>query len=378
MEGFQKTFGILPTVQAEAPGRIEFLGNHVDYNGGPVLGATLDRTVRVAVAPRDDRRIVLASAELPHRVETSVDRLHRRTGDESWANYLLGVVAVFQESGMRCGHGFSLWVESDLPVGAGLSSSAALELATAHALAKLYAWPIKKERMVALCRKAENDFVGVPCGILDQGVIGFGEKHHLVHIDCRNERFSVVPFPPEGRFWIFNTQRKHNLLESCYAERAAECRQAFAILRASSPDLGCLAEATTDDLTRDRHALGEVNWLRARHVVEECARVREAVDALQRGDLTRVGKLLYASHESSRILFQNSIPELDFLVTQLSHQSGVLGARLTGGGFGGAVMALTREDFGSAHAEVIQRRFAEEFGGLPLQVFPAQTSAGAR
>ena len=372
LEKFQARFGRAATVVARAPGRIEFIGNHTDYNGGTVLGAAIDRDVWVAVAPRDDGLWRFCSDAREGLVTvTSTAEPSRQSGASSWVNYPLGVIAAFPPFGLHPPAGFDFLALSNLPTGAGLSSSAALELASALAVLALSGQAAPREEVVKLCRAAENRFVGVPCGILDQGVSGFGRKDQLVFIDCRGPGFATVPLPAAARFWIFNTHLKHALVDGLYAARHRECMEAAALLGVAQ-----LAELTPEKLAAVSAKLPAVAGRRARHVVEEIARVDATVVALRAGDLPAVGRLLTASHRSSQRLFENSTPELDFLVDQLTARPGVYGARLTGGGFGGAVMALTTPEFGAAQAAVVTAAYAAKFGSSP-EVLPAQTGEGA-
>lgn len=371
---FQEQFGRPPAVVARAPGRLEFIGNHLDYNGGPVLGAAIDRGVRVAVASRDDATIRLVSQSQKNLVELRLDQVRPVQGTDGWVNYPLGMLSVLREDGMAATHGFDIAVTNDLPMGAGLSSSAAIELATGYALAALYRHPVERKRMAELGRKAENTFVGMPCGILDQGCSAFGRKDHLVAIDCATNTFSNVPMPTGLRFWVLNTQKKHALIDSLYATRHRECMDALAALRVCRPDLRDLASA--DDALLSAAGLGGDLLLRARHVVGETARVRDTHLALAAGDAARVGRNLTASHASSRDLFGNSCEELDFLVDHAVRLPGVLGARLTGGGFGGACMALCDSRFGEPGAHALADAYAARFGHRPT-IFTAATGDGA-
>ena len=367
-EEFRARYGRAPAVVARAPGRIEFIGNHTDYNGGTVLGASIDRAVWVALAPRADGRRRFSSDHHGDIVEQSAADLQKLSGPAGWINYPLGVLAALPEAGLRVPAGFDYLAMSDLPVGAGLSSSAALELASGLAFLQAAGENPPRETLVQAARRAENDFVGVPCGILDQGVCGFGRKDHLVHIDCRGPKFSTVPLPPGAHFWIFNTRQKHALIDGLYAERHRECMAAARALGVRLlADLPPGAVVSLDD---------KVLKKRARHVVEEIARVDAAVVALRAGDLPGVGRLLTASHRSSQMLFENSTPELDFLVDRLTAELHVYGARLTGGGFGGAVMALTDPVFDEGQANAVAAAAAKKFG-VPPQILHALTASGA-
>jgi galactokinase len=368
---FHATFGRSPTVITRAPGRIEFIGNHTDYNGGTVLGAAIDRGVWVAVAPRADGLRQFASEQQTDTVTQRADGLAKFTGEASWTNYPLGVLAALPEFGLHAPAGFDFYAVSDLPSGAGLSSSAALELASALAFLALTGQEPSRETVVKIGRHAENHFVGVPCGILDQGVSGFGQKDRLVFIDCRGPRFETVPLPAAAQFWIFNTHTKHALVDGLYAARHRECMDA-----AQALGVDLLVDASTAQVESGRGRLSPEGYKRARHVVEEIARVDASVAALLAGDLAAVGRLLTASHRSSQQLFENSTPELDFLVDALSAQPQVLGARLTGGGFGGAVMALTTTEFTAEHAAQVVTAYREKYGQSP-DVLQTRTGEGA-
>ena len=213
-------------VWGSAPGRVEFIGNHVDYNGGWVLGTTIDRRVDVTLRARADTRIHLQSAQSTHSVEADLNAIRRQGEDQAWANYILGVLVALREEGLAMPHGFDLNVYSTLPVGAGLSSSAALELATALALSELFGGAFDRRTLAQLCRQAENEFVGVPCGILDQAVVACGDVDRLVCVDARTDTISPVPFPSHTRLWIFRTHRSHALAEAHYEERHDEAHAA--------------------------------------------------------------------------------------------------------------------------------------------------------
>ena len=367
---FERAFDRKPEIVCRAPGRIEFVGNHTDYNGGLVMGAAIDREVRVAMALRTDGRRRFCS-EIGDTVWEHAGELRPVSGDAAWTNYPTGVLAAMVARGLRTPVGFDYAVVSDLPRGAGLSSSAAIELASALGFLGLTHQEVSREDLVNIGRAAENNFVGVPCGILDQGVSGFGRSGHLVAIDCRGPEFSTVAMPSGSRFRVFNTPSSHALVDGLYAARHRECSQAAEILGVS-----LLADASLEMLEAKRARMPDEVFRRARHVVEEIERVRSMRAALAAGDLNEVGALLTASHRSSQHLFANSTAQLDWLVDHLVPVGGVLGARLSGGGFGGAVMALTREGFGDREANRIAATFAEAWGQPPT-VLALNTADGA-
>lgn len=370
-EKFARIFGRPAAFVARAPGRIEFIGNHTDYNGGTVLGAAIDRGVSVALAPRTDGKRRFASDQRGAIIELAASRPQKQSGAASWVNYPLGVIAALPEFGLRAPEGFDYLAMSDLPSGAGLSSSAAIELASALVFLAATGQNPERETVVKVGQHAENNFVGVPCGILDQGVSGFGRKDHLVFIDCRGPKFATVPLPAGAHFWIFNTHTKHALIDGLYAARHRECMEAARVLGVAL--LADLEPATLEPLLPK---LTGAPAKRACHVVEEIARVDAAVEALRHGEMDTAGGLLTASHRSSQRLFENSTPELDFLVDMLVAAPEVHGARLTGGGFGGAVMALTSAKFNHAAAEKIAAAYAAKFGTAP-DILDTQTGDGA-
>lgn len=372
---YTSTFGAAPTQLAFAPGRIEFIGNHTDYNGGLVMGAAVAEGITVAAAKRDDREIHLM-CERGSPVQAHLDQLDPLEGDASWSNYPIGVTTVLRDSGMSMDCGYNLAVVSDLPIGAGMSSSAAIELATAYALAALFGFKADKASFARIARKAENEFVGMPCGILDQGVSAFGQADHLVCIDCATEVFSTIPMPEGTHFWIFNSNKKHALVDSAYADRFKECHDALAQLQVRYPEAKTLSEISPEQLEAAKEEMDELLYRRASHIVGENARVRAVQAALEAGDLSSAGSALTASHESSRVNFENSIPELDFLVQALSKDPKVYGARLTGGGFGGAVMAFTNADFGLNQARAIVADYCERFG-FEATILHTQAGRGA-
>jgi len=362
---------------AEAPGRIEFLGNHIDYNGGKVLGAAINGIVCALARPRKEQTIRLFSDSFENdAVDTSIRNISHRKRSESWANYPLGVLWALKEAGLFPDSGFELILSTDLPLAAGLSSSAAVELATALALLQLSGHKLGKSDLARLCRRAENEFVGLPCGILDQGVSAYGEKDHLVLIDCVKESFSTLPLPKHTCLWIFDTGIKHNLVDSLYSQRHSECKEALELLKKQQPSLPCLA-AASEGLLTSVHLPTPLSQ-RALHVVRETARVERAIKLLKdNASPKKIGELLFDSHASSRDLFENSCPELDFLVNELRGQPGVLGARLTGGGFGGAALAWTGVEFSQTEARATATAFKGAFGHNP-SIHRFEASQGAR
>jgi galactokinase len=358
------------SVVAHAPGRAEWLGNHTDYNDGLVLGIGLEVGATVTARPTGDRQLVLRALDLD---ETRLGELDALSPAEagSWANYAIGVAAGFLARGAN-GHGSELEIHSTVPMGAGLSSSAALECATARALQQAWGTDFDEMELARIGQEAEHKFAGVRCGLLDQVTSLFAKRDHAVFFDCRSLEVERVPVPPEARFVIVQSGVKHALSDGAYNERRAECEEAARVLGA-----GKLREATMrliDEAERSGRLQG-APLRRSRHVVGENARVAAAVEALRVGDLAAVGCLMNESHESSRTLFENSCEELDFLSSEARSIPGCLGARLTGGGFGGAVLAMVRRGTEEDFVRSIGERASAAWGRVPQTLI---TGAGGR
>ncbi|MDD5200827.1 MAG: galactokinase [Terrimicrobiaceae bacterium] len=316
-------------LSAFAPGRIELLGNHTDYNEGVVLSAAIDLGVTVAGERLADGRISLASAGF-EPAEIAPGQPLLRTG--TWMDYPLGVVAMLRADGAGVG-GFRAEFSSTLPVGSGLSSSAAMEVATAVFLRDLFGLQLPALEIAKLGRRAENDFVGVGCGLLDQVSSVFGRRQHAIFLDCRTETVERIPFPAGVDLLVVQSGVAHALTGGEYDERRAQCFEAARRL-----GVPALRDVTSAGLS-SAPDLPDVVRRRAAHIVGENERVLEAVGFLRAGNIAAFGRLMAASHESSRVNFENSTPELDLLVEIALRQPGVHGARLTGGGFGGAIVA---------------------------------------
>ena len=352
-------------VAAFAPGRLEFLGNHLDYNGGIVLGTAIDAGIYGFARPNQDLSFQLSSESFEGGdISGQINKLEKQSGKQSWGNYCLGVLRVLQEKGLAPDHGFSLNLSTDLPMSAGLSSSAAVELTTAQCLLQLAKKAVTKKELVNICRQAENEWVGLPCGILDQGTSAFGESDQIVRIDCANETFSTLPLPANTNFWIFDTGIKHDLVDSLYGTRNQECIDALVLLQKHDDSLECLAHCSSTLL--DQAEMAENLKNRARHVVQEQVRVTQFIEGIKNGrKINELGDLLTASHQSSANLFENSLPQLDFLVDLLANTEEIHGARLTGGGFGGAVLAWTTNRFSPENAKSIANEYEKRWQSMP-------------
>lgn len=326
-------------VSAYAPGRVELLGNHTDYNQGVVLAAAIDRGLTVSGAAREDDVVSFTSNG---RVEARLGDLQPQTKAKRWANYPLGVVDQLTRAGFEL-HGFDAQINGDAPVGAGLSSSAALEVATAGFVMKLHGLAIAPLEVAKLCQRAENEFVGVKSGLLDQITSIFGRADQLVYVDFQSAAVQTIPFPHGFALVIADSGVKHSLIAGEYNARREECAAAAKSLGAAS-----LRELTLERLESARAAMDPLLYRRALHIVGENDRVCRAVDAMRKSDAAAIGELMNASHGSSRVNFENSTPELDQLTAIARSLPGVLGSRLTGGGFGGGTVSLVRQDCADA------------------------------
>jgi galactokinase len=353
---------------AHAAGRVELLGNHTDYNEGVVLGAAIDRGLNVAGNRREDGIIQICSNDFG-RVEIPLSELHPLTEDR-WANYALGVVRELIDLGVPV-TGFHMEIAGDVPVGAGLSSSAAFELATVLFLLKLFPRELARLEIAKACQRAEHRYVGVQSGLLDQVIALFGRANHAVFFDCRTEETLTVPFPPGLALVVAESGKKRALASGEYNLRREETHAAARALGVSA-----LRDVTSADLAR-RSDLPDLVRHRAAHVVGENERVWRAVKLLETGDGIGLGKLMNESHESSRQNFENSTPELDLLVSIAQKLPGVLGARLTGAGFGGAIVVLCKRSEADAIASELSGRYRGATG-ITTNAFVCKIADGAR
>jgi galactokinase len=333
--GFAARFAGEADFVVSAPGRANLLGEHTDYNDGFVLPFAIARRTAIAVRAREDRTVRAAGALSAGTLELSLDEPIRR-GEPPWTNYVRGVLAEARnrEEGTLDPGGFDAWIDSDVPVGAGLSSSAALEVATATVVERLCGIELDPLEKAAMCQRAEHAFAGVPCGIMDQMASVLATTETLLLLDCRDLSYRRIPIPSgDVDILVVDSELPHDLGEGEFALRVAQCRQAAHAIGVAS-----LRDATPGDVAA-LAARDELLHRRARHVVEENARVLAATDAIAASDWTRLGALLDEGHASLRDLYEVSRPEMDELVERL-REAGALGARMTGGGFGGCAVAL--------------------------------------
>lgn len=361
-EAFQSRFGERPRI-FRAPGRVNLIGEHTDYNDGFVMPAAIEFATWVAVAPRTDRHLLVHSENYGETCQVDLDQPPSRRGH--WSDYVFGVAMMLQWEGLKL-RGANLLLRGEVPIGAGLSSSASLEVAVAMALAPA---PIEPKRLAKLCQRAENEFVGVKCGIMDQFVACHAKAGNALMLDCRSLEYSFSPLPAKVRLVIANSMVRHSLAAGEYNRRRAECAEAAAHLGKSLRDV-TVAELGHEELDRAAGFLGDPIFRRARHVITENARVLQAREALNRGDSREFGRLMYASHRSLRDDFDVSCAELDTLVEIAHGVPGVYGSRMTGGGFGGCTISLVEEDRVDAFRSAIA-------AGYPRAEVYVSTAAGA-
>lgn len=363
---FERQFGRRATAIARAPGRVNLIGEHTDYNDGFVLPLAIRQSAWVAVAARSDALARVHSREFgAARAWTLGEWSAGQPPD--WSRYVAGVAELLRRRGARL-PGFDLLVASDLPPGGGLSSSAALEVAAALALAGLSGEPLEAQELIDLCGRAEREFAGVPCGLMDQSASLLGRAGSALLIDCRARRVEPIPLGLDGHeLIVIDSGVRHELAGGAYAQRQRECQAAVAYFQKLQPGLRALRDLSSATIRAHALQLDPVAAARALHVCTENERVLAAVEALRRGSLATVGALLCESHASLRDDFEASCPEIDRIVEIVARVPGVLGARLTGGGFGGCAIALARESTAGACASALRAAGSpEDFAKLSI------------
>jgi galactokinase len=377
---FTQRFGSQPSVQGRAPGRVNILGEHVDYNDGMVLPAALDRAVHLAARPLDGSTVTLYARDLDKQVAFSLDDLDRKVDVDGkallgWALYPAGVAWALRGAGLEV-RPIQAAFTSDVPIGAGLSSSAAVQVGFATIWQAAAGWQLDKMTLARLCQKAENDYVGVASGLMDQFASACGVAGHALLFDTRSLKWQPEPLPEGTAIVIADSRTPRTLAGSAYNDRRAACEKAVELLRQYKPSITSLRDISPQEFAAYSVYLPEVVRKRAEHIVKEIARVEAGVSALRRGDKKAFGALMYASHASLRDLYEVSIPELDALVQVARGLSGIIGARLTGAGFGGCTVNLVEEEkapeFIQGLSEGYQRKTGRE-----AQVYLCQASAGA-
>ena len=360
-----------------APGRVNLIGEHTDYNEGFVLPVAIDKKIIMLGQLREDRLVQVFDLVYKTKIKFSLDSL-TPLKKESWANYLMGVMDEIQKAGYLL-QGVNLVFTSNIPQRAGLSSSAALEVVTALTMAKLNSLEIKPLEMAHLCRRAENNFVGVACGIMDQYVSCLGQKNYALFIDCRTNDYELIPFKNHNyQVVICNSKVQRGLVNSEYNKRMEECKIATEFFKHKlNREIRALRDIGIDEYEKYQAQLPEIITRRARHVISENYRVQVGVQALREGNFSAFGQLMIESHRSLKNDYEVSCAELDLLVDLALKQEGVLGARMTGAGFGGCTVNLLKKDYVNAFEKTIKQEYKKITGILP-EIYVTPPAEGAK
>jgi galactokinase len=377
---FEQIFGRSPRVETRAPGRVNLLGEHVDYNFGIVLPAAINRVVTLAASPTSDGMVTLYAHDLDAQETFKLSEIDKRSNAEGnplpgWALYPAGVVWSLQRAGLPL-YGMQVVYASDVPIGAGLSSSAAVEVAFATTWQALSGWKIDKLSLAKLCQRAENEYVGVSSGLMDQFASACGVEGHVLCFDTRSLEWMPLKMPPGTAIVIADSGIRRNLVASGYNDRRAACEQAVELLRKYLPGIQSLRDVSTVEFAAYRQYLPPEIAKRAEHVVKEIHRVDQAIIALNRGDARMFGGFMFASHKSLRDLYEVSLPELDSLVEIARGLPGIYGARLTGAGFGGCTVNLVEEKNATTFIRGLQEGYRVKTG-RETEVYLCKASSGA-
>lgn len=369
---FEQKFGEKPDLLVSAPGRVNLIGEHTDYNDGFVLPVAIDRKITIGAKKRNDRKVVLYSIDFDRKVSFSLDRIERSEGAEFWANYPKGVAHFLNHlADHSTDEGFvlsgaELAITGDIPQGAGLSSSAAFEVASAFVFTELSECEIDKVSLALLCQKAENQFVGVNCGIMDQFISAMGKKDHALFLDCRSLDFELVPLNLHNmRIVVCNTKVKRELASSEYNKRREQCERGVELLSQWLGDIQALRDVSFEEFSRYGNRLPEITRKRCGYVIAENTRVIESVRALKSGNLEHFGKLMAESHAGLRDEYEVSCVELDALVEAAGDVDGTIGARMTGAGFGGCTVNLVKEEAIDQFVESVSKAYEKQFDIQP-------------
>jgi galactokinase len=373
LERFKAVYGERP-VLVQAPGRVNLIGEHTDYNEGIVLPAAIGFQTQIAIARREDRRLQVVSENYAERVEFDLDEMPA-SARRHWSDYVAGVVRLLDSAlGGLCGA--NLIIHGNVPQGAGLSSSASLEVALCRALLEISGKTLEGVSVAQLCQRAENEFVGARCGIMDQFVSVHGKSNHALRLDCRTLEFQQVPVPTGVRLVICNTMVRHSVAAGEYNKRRAECEAAARFFAERVPGARTLRDVTPAHFEKFGRQLPEVIRKRCLHVLTENSRVLEAAKALQSADLRQFGRLMENSHASLRDDFEVSCGELDMLVRLAQQNEGVYGARMTGGGFGGCTINLVEGDYAERFQVKVAAEYERATGRVP-EIYVSAAADGA-
>jgi len=373
LDTFRKLYEGQPSFYT-SPGRVNLIGEHTDYNGGFVLPGAIDKGILAAIRPNGKDEIRVFSID--YQAEVSFGMQEEDLPAAGWARYIFGVVREMIKRGVQPG-GFDAVFAGDIPLGAGLSSSAALESTFAFALNDLFQLGLDKLELARIGQATEHNYVGVKCGIMDQFASLFGKEGHLIRLDCRSLEYEYVPFDPKGfKVVLIDSMVKHELASSAYNRRRESCERVVAALQKNHPQVHYLRDATPEWLAEVKGVVSSEDFLRAEYVVGEIRRLLDACEALSRGDYGTVGEKMYATHHGMSKQYEVSCEELDFL-NDLARDCGVTGSRVMGGGFGGCTINLVKEDLCEAFLDRSVLEFERKFGITP-KIYPVIIGAGAR
>ena len=369
---FQSLRGSEPRIY-RAPGRVNLIGEHTDYNEGFVMPAAINFSTWVSVTPRDDRVIAVSSENFQETINFDLDDITARAKGH-WSDYVRGVALTLEQAGYRL-KGAHLQIRGEVPIGAGLSSSASLEVATGYALLQHSGFAIERIELAKLCQRAEQNFVGMRCGIMDQFVACHGQEGRALLLDCRSLEYELLPLPEDVRLVICNTMVKHRLAGSEYNQRRSECEEGVRHLARALPDVRALRDVSLSDLESHGRELPEAVYRRCRHVISENTRVLQAKTALENRDLSEFGQLMNESHRSLRDDYEVSCEELDLMVELARETHGVYGARMTGGGFGGCTINLVKAESCTDFRDSVAREYERATGVAP-EIYVCRAAVG--
>lgn len=360
VEHYKKQFNREPSLLVRAPGRINLIGEHTDYNEGFVLPAAIDKEIVFAIGLSQNENFHLCAYDLNEEFTFTSNKL-KVTKEKSWANYLIGVIAQFEKKGYKVPT-LQVSYGGNVPLGAGLSSSAAVECGIAFAINELIEAGLEKKDLAFIAQKAEHEFAGVQCGIMDQFASVMGKKEHVIRLDCKTLEYDYFPFPMDDyQIVLCDTQVKHSLASSEYNTRRKECETGVSVLKNHFPEINSLRDVNLDMLKKYEDEIDATVYKRCVYVVEENDRVLKGCDDLTSGDLVAFGKKMYASHEGLSKHYEVSCKELDFLVEQTKNKPSVLGARMMGGGFGGCTINLVKVDEMHKFEEEMKQAYQRKF-----------------
>ena len=367
---FAQQFNEAPSFVIASPGRINLIGEHVDYNSGFVLPAAIDKYMYVAVSQRNDSQILLHATDLNQNFQTNLDAA-LQPSSSGWPNYVLGVIDELRKDG-HVVSGFNMLITGNIPIGAGVSSSAALECATVFACKHLFDLDISKQSMVKIAQRAENNFVGVNCGVMDQFASMFGKADHVIKLDCADLSYTYFPFKLEGiSIVLFDTFVKHSLASSEYNTRRQECETGLAALRQQF-SITSFREATLAMLDTVADSISDKVYNRCKYLIEEIGRMEAACNHLLAGEIGAFGKRMYETHMGLSELYEVSCPELDCIVENCKKENDIVGARMMGGGFGGCVIALVQatkvEEIYNRINTAYQNKFGRNMGKYLMHI----------